>query len=304
MLPDTRPSPASPASDAGVIHDIGYRHYDGPRLGRAYVRRSLFLESARGGFGLGRSARSKIVPLGLLVVMSLPALVSVAITAIVGLDSLPIGFESYVLSLQVIVGVYVAAQAPASVSRDLRFGVLPLHFSRPMERRDYVSAKFAAMVADVAVLLAVPLTILLAGTFLVRLPVGENLLDYAQALGGALLLAVLLSGIGLVIASVTPRRGLGVAAIVTVLLVLSGVQAAVSSILEVEGLRTAAGWAGLLSPVTLVEGVAATLLRFESDVPIGPPGAVGGAGFVLAYLLVVAACVLALLRRYRKVSGT
>ena len=35
-------------SDAPRIHDIGYRHYDGPRLGRAYARRSLYVaEPAR-----------------------------------------------------------------------------------------------------------------------------------------------------------------------------------------------------------------------------------------------------------------
>ena len=30
--------PAIPSS-TGAIHDIGYRHYDGPRLGASYIRR-------------------------------------------------------------------------------------------------------------------------------------------------------------------------------------------------------------------------------------------------------------------------
>lgn len=34
------------------IHNIGYRGYDGPRLGRAYARRSLFSQSLRGAYGL------------------------------------------------------------------------------------------------------------------------------------------------------------------------------------------------------------------------------------------------------------
>ena len=29
--------PAVPATNAGEIHDIGYRHYDGPRLGAGYI---------------------------------------------------------------------------------------------------------------------------------------------------------------------------------------------------------------------------------------------------------------------------
>ena len=39
---------------ADVIHDIGFRHYDGPRLGRGWIVRSLLLETLRGVFGLGR----------------------------------------------------------------------------------------------------------------------------------------------------------------------------------------------------------------------------------------------------------
>ena len=51
----------SEATPSGAIHDIGYRRYEGPRLGASYIRRSLFLETLRGSFGLGRSARSKIM---------------------------------------------------------------------------------------------------------------------------------------------------------------------------------------------------------------------------------------------------
>ena len=68
-------TPLATPGHAGEIHDIGYRHYEGPRLGAAYIRRSLFVETLRGTYGLGRSARSKIVPLSLLAIMALPAIV-------------------------------------------------------------------------------------------------------------------------------------------------------------------------------------------------------------------------------------
>jgi ABC-2 type transport system permease protein len=45
--------------ELGVIHDIGFRHYTGPRLGRGYLLRSLYVESLRGAYGLGRSAKSR-----------------------------------------------------------------------------------------------------------------------------------------------------------------------------------------------------------------------------------------------------
>jgi ABC-2 type transport system permease protein len=120
------------SGQGGTIHDIGYRRYDGPRLGAAYVRRSLFVHSLRGAFGLGRSGRSKVMPLLLLTVMTLPALITAAIVIIEGADRLPLEYTSYAVSLQVIIAIFVAAQAPQSVSRDLRFRVVALYFSRPL----------------------------------------------------------------------------------------------------------------------------------------------------------------------------
>ncbi len=300
MTPDA-PVPAGPV-ESGVIHDIGYRHYDGERRGRAAIRRAMFVESARGAYGLGRAGRTKVVPALLLAAICLPALVSTVVATVTGADELPIPYGAYVLDLQVLVSVYVAAQAPVSVSRDLRFGVMSLYFSRPMERADYVLAKYAALATAVLVLLALPLTILLVGALLAEMPLGEQLPDYLRALAGAALLAALLAGLGLVIASVTPRRGLGVAAIIAVLLVLSGVQGASQAIATEQGAGEAAGWTGLLSPYTLVDGVARRLLGQHSALEVGPPGAVGTTVFVAVTVLAVGGCLGLLVLRYRRVS--
>ena len=48
--------PSSLAQPAGVIHDIGYQRYTGPRLGRRYVAGSLYVHGLRTAFGLGRSS--------------------------------------------------------------------------------------------------------------------------------------------------------------------------------------------------------------------------------------------------------
>lgn len=79
-----------------------------------------------------------------------------------------------------------------------------------MQRIDYVQAKYAAMTAAVFVLLAAPLTLLLAGALLAKLPVGEQVPDYLRAMAVAVLFSVVLAGLSLVIAATTPRRGLGV----------------------------------------------------------------------------------------------
>jgi ABC-2 type transport system permease protein len=294
--------PAAGARESGVIHDIGYRHFDGERGGRAAIRRAMYVESARGAYGLGRAGRTKVMPALLLAAICLPALISTVVATVTGADELPIAYGAYVLNLQVLVSVYVAAQAPVSVSRDLRFGVMSLYFSRPMERVDYVLARYAALATAVLVLLALPLTILLAGALLAELPLGEQLPDYLRAMGGAVLLALVLAGIGLLIAAVTPRRGLGVAAIIAVLLVLSGVHGAATAIALEEGSRDAAGWAGLLSPYTLVDGVARRVLGQESVLDVGPPGTAGAVVFCAVTVLVVAGCLGLLLVRYRRVS--
>ena len=285
----------------GVIHDIGYRHFDGRRLGRRYIMRSLFAESAKGAYGLGRSARTKVLPMLLLAAMTLPALVIVVVATIMQAPELPTRYDTYALNLQVVVAVFVAAQAPVVVSRDLRFRVVSLYFSRPMERSDYVNAKYAAMAAAVLVLLATPLTVMLVGAVLAGMDVGDQLGQYARALLGAVLLAVLVGGIALLVAAVTPRRGLGVAAVVSVLLVLIGVQEVVSEVAAEVGAETASRYSGLISPFTLVDGATRRLLGgLPADV--GPPGTAGGLVFALVSLLLVAACYGGLRARYHRVS--
>ena len=43
--------------------------------------------------------------------------------------------------------LFCAVIGPELVSRDLRSGVLPLYFSRPLTRSDYAMAKWGAMVS-------------------------------------------------------------------------------------------------------------------------------------------------------------
>ena len=63
----------------GTIYDLGYRHYDGPRLGRRGAIGAIVGAGLRAVFGLGRSGRSKILPWGALVLGLLPAGIAVAI---------------------------------------------------------------------------------------------------------------------------------------------------------------------------------------------------------------------------------
>ena len=298
----TTPSGGRPPAEQGVIYDIGYRNYTGPRLGRRHTTRALLVESLRGAYGLGRSARSKVFPMILFAIMCLPAVVIVAVVNATHADTLPLAYTSYFTQLQFVAAIYLAAQAPQIVSRDLRFHTMPLYLSRPLRRNDYVLAKFVAMTGAMLVLLAAPLAILYGGALLARLPLGEQTRGLLQSLAGAALLALVLAGIGLVIAALTPRRGLGVAAIVTVLLVAVAVAGAIQGIAHAESNDTLSGYGGLLSPFTLVDGVQVWLFGTSTNGVTGPPGTTGGLVFALVTLAVVAGSYGLLVLRYRKVS--
>ncbi len=171
-----------------------------------------------------------------------------------------------------------------------------------MTRTDYVSAKYAALSAALFAFMAVPLTILFVGALLAKIPWDEQLPNYLRGMGGAALLALVLAGIGLVIAAVTPRRGLGIAAIIAVLAVSAGVEGAVGAIADEQGAHTLAGYAGLFSPFTLAHGVQSSVLGAENVLPEGPPGTLGGLVFLGVAVAVIVGCFGALVLRYRKVS--
>ncbi|WP_326651070.1 MULTISPECIES: ABC transporter permease [unclassified Streptomyces] len=285
------------------IHNIGYRNYDGPRLGRAYARLSLYSQSLRGAYGLGRSAKSKVLPMILLAVMCLPAAIIVAVAVATKLKDLPLDYTRYAIVTQAVIGLFLAAQAPQSVSRDLRFKTVPLYFSRPVERIDYVLAKYGAMASALFVLTAAPLVILYIGSLLAKMDFADQTKGFAQGMLSVALLSVLFGGLGLVMAALTPRRGFGVAAVIATLTITYGAVSTVQAIAWETGSPDVIKWLGLFSPVTLIDGVQTAFLGATSAFP-GEAGPGTGVGMV--YLLVVLALVFGsyavLMRRYRKVG--
>lgn len=305
--PSTTPSPTpaqSAPAQSGVIHNIGYRHYDGPRLGRSYATRSLFVQSLRGAYGLGRSAKSKVLPMILFGVMCLPAGIIVAVAVATDMTKLPLEYTRYAIYLQAVIAIYLAAQAPQAVSRDLRFKTVPLYFSRPIERVDYVVAKFAAMTGALFILTAAPLVILYVGALLAKLDFSTQTAGFGKALLASLLLSLLYAGLGLAVAALTPRRGFGVAAIIALFTVPYGAVSTIQGIAWEEGSTGAIGWMGLFSPVTLVDGFQAWWLGATAATPdgIGPPNALAGSLYLIVLLAAVAGCFGLLMRRYRKVG--
>src|SRR6266511_4792882 len=115
--PAAIPGSAQPGP-AGVIHDIGYQRYTGPRLGRRYAAGALYLHSLRTAFGLGRSAKAKVFPW---IVVGLA--LTIAVVAVVVRSQTHTVFISYLQypdNIGVPVLLFLAIVAPELVSRDLR----------------------------------------------------------------------------------------------------------------------------------------------------------------------------------------
>jgi len=289
-----------PELAAGVIHDIGYRRYDGPRLGRWHAARAVYVHSLRGVYGLGRPARAKVLPFLLLAIISAPALVSGALTAVAPIP--PIPYVHYAYYLQIAIMVFLAAQAPQVVTGDIRFRTLSLYFSRPLERDDYVWAKLAALASGLFGLLALPLVVIYLAVLLSHTHSATDALDETGrllvGLAAAAIDAVLLAAIGMAISAFTRVRAFAVVGIIGLYLVTSSVAAIVGGISRGSDVGAAFG---LISPFSLLDGFEAWALRVRPATPL-EPGRLGWLyAVVVAADLALAATILHW--RYRRIES-
>lgn len=283
---------------AGVIHDIGYQRYTGPRLGRGYVFTSLYVHGLRTAFGLGRSAKAKIFPWFVLGVVFLTGVVLAAVRAQV--PEAGVTYTAFVDMMAWLVVFFVAVVAPELVSRDLRAGVLPLYFSRPLHRADYPYAKLAALATAVWILLGAPQIVM----FLVAAFSADSVRQFWTEVGDvgpglfyAALWAAVFAGIGLLVASLTGKRAFAAGGIVAVFLMTTPVV----GVLSVLPSQTMNELALLFSPSSLVFGVGVWLFDSGSDTDsIGPFGPL----YLAVTIGLVAGCVALLQARYRKVASS
>jgi ABC-2 type transport system permease protein len=286
---------------AGVIHDIGYRHYDGPRLGRFTIAQALTISSLRHAYGLGRSGKSKVMPILLLAVMIVPVAIIVGIETALQFDNPPLSQVRYIFFLQAVIALYLASQAPQLFSRDLRYRSIVLYLARPLRRTDYAWSKLIALVLALMVLMGLPMVILYAGALLAKYDFTLMTKEFLSGLVTALLLSILLAAIGGLIAAATPRRGFAVAAIIAVLIVSFTAVIVVTAILDPDSTHrsVASRYANLGSPFSLVEVLSTFILRGGGDwVPTTSQGLV----FLGVYLLIVGICVWGVNGRYAKVA--
>ena len=254
---------AGVTSTSGNIYDLGYRGYDGPRVGRLAVALGLLRQTLKEAFGIGRGGRAKVAPFILLGLCLVPAVLAIALRALAAQagateqfdEQVPIRHDTYEGTISLFVMLFVAAQAPELFGRDQRYGVLPLYFSRVLTRIDYALARTGGLFLAILIVTLAPQLLLSLGSILAApdplAGINKELPEIPRYLVVSLVEAGVFAGVAAVIASYTPRRAYSVAAIIAVFIVppiIVGIFTASSG-------GDTARIVQLLSPGDVVEGV-------------------------------------------------
>ena len=295
----------------GNIYDLGYRGYDGPRLGRVTVLSGLLRQTLKEAYGIGRGGRAKIAPVILLGLAIFPAVLAVAFQALAAQAGageqlqrqLPIRHETYEGTIGLFVTLFVAAQAPELFGRDQRYGVLPLYFSRVLTRVDYALARMGGLFVAVLITTLVGQLLLTIGAILAAPdPVSgitKDLPEVPRYLAVSLTQAGVYAGVGSVVAAFTPRRAYAVAAIIAVFIIPPIIVAIFASS---SGLDTAR-LLQLFSPNDVVDGVNSAIF---GPIQITPDAVIvallDGPVYVLAAVAYIVGSLAIVVRRYLTVT--
>lgn len=286
---------------AGTIYDIGYRRYDGSRLGRWYAFRSLLAHSFRSVFGIGRGGRAKMAPFALLAFALLPAIVQSVIAAAFGNQVRLVSYDSYFQRVDLLVALFCASQAPELVSADQHYHVLSLYFSRALRRSDYALSKLLALIAGVLCLTLLPQFVLFLGRIFSSPEVLDAFRDERHVIVPILITtgiaACFMAAVSLAIASFTSRRSYGTATVIGFFLLSS----AVSGVLQEAADGALKRYAVLMQPFTILAGVSTWLF----DVRIRPRSMIGRAAisgevyFAVAFGVVIVSVIVVIWRYVR-----
>jgi ABC-2 type transport system permease protein len=291
------------AESAGSIYDLGYRHYDGPRLGRRHAILSLYLYSLRAAFGLGRRTTSKIFPVVLVVIAFIPAVIQLGIASIASgaIDIFhPYDYFGFV---ELPVALFCAAIAPEMGGRDQRTHTLSLYFSRALRRTDYAYAKLAAFTTALLVLTLVPQGVLFFGNALSGNDAGgylkDNWKDIPRIVAAGVALAAMMAAVSLAIAAQTPRKAYSTVAVVAFFVVTFPIVA-----ILVNGIGGGGDWTVVLSPFDFLFGTSLWLFNIDPN----PDSTLGNAELAMwvypvTTLVYTVVCGFLVVRRFEQVAA-
>lgn len=299
---------------AGSIYDLGYRQYDGPRLGRRHALQALFLHSLRGAYGIGRGGRAKLAPFLLLGLGVIPAIIGIGILALARQlggdgggalieDASPIRHDTYFGLITTLVMLFCAAQAPELLGRDQRHGLLSLYFSRALHRADYAIGRLAGVVVAILVFVLLPQAIIFVGSVLAAADAGKQLATEIRLLpailGQAAILSLLLGSIATVISAFTPRRVYATTSIIAALFVTS----LVTSVLMDRGSAGVARLLVLASPNDILDATNAFLFNRPADGLAAQLADLPAQAYFVAAAVITAGSIALLVRRFARITA-
>ena len=267
-----------PASgrQAGTIYDLGYQHYDGPRLGRWSVIRTLAAFSFRTAFGTGRGSKSQIIPYLVLLLVYMPAVIMVGMASALGQPQM-ISYAQYLPAVTFFLALFTAAQSAEVIVTDRQYGVLSLYLSRALNVNDYIAAKLIAFTGALLVLTLGPQLVLFSGKILIAAAPWDafknNYKDLWPILGGTMLAACYMSFIGLALASFAARRAYAAASVIAFFVFMPAVANIARVIITDPDDRR---YAVLANPFVVITGFANWL--FDVQVNLRVPNQFGARG--------------------------
>jgi ABC-2 type transport system permease protein len=279
------------------IRDVRYGTYAGERRGRGAAVLSLARWGALRSLGARRGWKAKAVPITLILLALAPAVIVLGVRALFAdqtgidlTDALP--FSGYQAIIGVVILLFAGITTPELLCPDRRDGLLQLYFSTAVSRGEYLAGRVMGAIAPLLLVTLVPMLVLYIGILVFEEhPVGyleENWAELPRIAAAGVILAVYYGLVGLAVSSLTGRRAFAIGGYL-LLLVAPTVLAAL-----LQEALTGAEELDLVSLSTLPIGFAGELFPDASD---DIPNSLGE--FAVAYLVVVAAAVVVLLRRYR-----
>lgn len=237
MTDATNPTTAEDRKAGGVVFDIGYQRYAGPREGRRRARLAVYKDGFRKVLGLGRGAKAKLLPWACILLM---VGISIMMAVMAGAGQRAMGDEGadllggtshyfYSFFTITILFVFAALVAPRLLCPDRRNGTLHLYLVRPLTATNYVEARWAAFLTVMILVAWLPQCVLLAGRVLGHPEplayLDANWTDIPKFLLAGAAIATMIATISMLASGLATRRGYASVLLIALYLIPNAVTA-------------------------------------------------------------------------------
>jgi len=224
----------SPDANAGSaqIQDRGYRTFDGERNGVAAAMWTTMVQGLRSVLGIGRPAKTKILPVICAAIAFVVPGVFVGLAVFIPSELLDpnevatyADFYSFIIAAIVL---FTGLVAPEVLTGDRRTGMIGLYLSTPLTRTTYLIAKVGAVAVALSIVTIGPGMLLLIGyTFAGAGPGGlmDWLTTLAQIVAAGAVISAVYAAISMAFSAITDRRAFASAGTILCLLVATSVSA-------------------------------------------------------------------------------